>query len=392
MGRERRTALPPQACARDDAAGAVQALPSAAAHELGLAYPCGDAPGTGEGRRVAPGVQWLRLPLPGTLGHINLWAVQEEGGWAVFDCGMSTPDCMAAWRALLAPDGPLGGRPPTRLIATHMHSDHVGLAGWLHREYGCELWMTRGEYLQARLNLADGQRAAPPEALAFQRRAGWDAAQVEEFGRRFGSMGRVMAPLPETYRRVQDGQRLRIGAHDWHVVVGSGHSPEHASFHCPALGLLVSGDQVLPLISSNVSAGFAEPLADPMAEWLDALAKVARTVPDDVLVLPAHDEPFHGLHARVRALADRRHDALDRLREALQEAPLRAVDTLHALFGRKRFADPTTFKLATGEAVAYLSHLLARGEIAVADDAQGVAWYRAAAQSPPDTPSKETEA
>lgn len=337
-----------------------------------LRYPCGPRPEPGAAREVAPGVLWLALPLPkGTF--FNAWAVRDGDGWTVFDTGMSTPAAQAAWRALTAPGGPLQGLPITRLIATHLHADHVGLAGWLQEQYECPLWMTRTEYLQAQVMVAQSARPVP-EALHFYRRAGWDAARLAAYE----PVSRSMAPLPGSFRRIVDGERLRIGEHEWEVVVGSGHTPEHACFHCPALDLFLAGDQVLPLISSNVSVTHLEPEADPLRGWLDSLAMLRQRIPDSVLVLPAHDDPFLGMHARIDALADKRHRSLGRVREALVQAPRRAVELIPALFGRASFDDTFVQMLATGESIAYLNYLIARGEAAVADDGEGIAWYRAA--------------
>lgn len=341
----------------------------------GLDFPCGSAPATGQAKEVAHGVLWLRVPLPAAkAAHINTWALRDGDGWAVVDTGMFAPVCLDAWNALLAEDGALGGEPLTRVFATHMHSDHVGMAGWLTRRAGCELWMTRTEYLNARLNVADTEREAPDQAIAFYRRAGWDKGPLEQFRIGYGRFGKVTSPLPEGHRRLHDGQRLRIGDHQWHVVVGNGHSPEHACLYCPELKLLISGDQALPLVSSNVSVLTTEPHADPMHDWLTSLDKLWRTIADDVLVLPAHDDPFLGLHARLDSLAAKRHRALNQVRQALAARPQRAIDIVRVLFGRG-LEDWFVLKLATGEALAYLNWLIGRGEAMVHDDAAGVAWY-----------------
>lgn len=347
---------------------ACQALPRL---DMPLQFPCGPAPQPGQAHEVVPGVLWLRIPLPTSSMGINAWAVRDGEGWAVVDTGMHSEPAERIWRAACAADGVLGG-PPTRVFGTHLHADHIGMAGWLCRAYGCTLWMTRTEYLQARVLIADKDRPLAPEVLDFYRRAGWD----EETLAQYRLLGRHTTPLPESYRRMQDGQRIRIGQHAWKVVTGNGHSPEHACLHCEELGVLISGDQVLPAISSNVSVSPAEPHADPMGEWLASIDKLRQAVPDDVLVLPAHGEPFRGLHHRLDRLAEKRHRAFARLRPCLAAAPRRAVDTLEALFGRTRFPDVFTLQLATGEAIAYLNHLIERGEAQATLDAHGRCWYR----------------
>ena len=342
-----------------------------------LTVPCGEPPAPGSAKAVAPGVLWMPLPLTASAMTINSWAVRDGAGWAVVDTGMANEPAMAAWRALTAAAGALGG-PPTRVFATHMHADHVGLAGWLTREHGCELWMTRSEYQQSRIMVADNGRPIPHEALDFFRRAGWPEDSLGHY-RPLGSM---TTELPQSYQRLQDGQQLRIGEHLWQVVVGNGHSLEHACLYCPQLRLLISGDQVLPTISSNVSVTPMEPHADPLAEWLASIAKLRRLIPDDVLVLPAHHEPFFGLHARLDRLARKRHDALHRLRGWIASQPRRTVDAFEPLFGRSQFTAPFTLQLATGEAVAYLNHLVQRGEASVTRDAEGRHWYRGRDASP----------
>ena len=263
-----------------------------------------------------------------------------------------------------------------------MHPDHVGMAGWLTRKFGVRLWMTRLEYLTCRVMVSDSGREAPPEGTDFYRRAGWGAAAIESYRLRFGNFGKYIHTLPDSYRRLQDGEELRIGEHLWRVVVGNGHSPEHACLYCPALKLLISGDQVLPRISSNVSVYPTEPDANPMADWYASLAKLKREVPDDVLVLPAHNECFRGLHARLDSLHKGQDRALERLRRALGGEPRRAVDVFTALFARPiAETDLNLLSMATGEGLACLNYLLQRREIDCEIDAQGVAWYRLAAQA-----------
>jgi glyoxylase-like metal-dependent hydrolase (beta-lactamase superfamily II) len=264
------------------------------------------------------------------------------------------------------------------VLVTHMHPDHVGMAGWLARKFQCRLWMTRLEYLTCRVLVADTGREAPDEAVTFYRRAGWDEDAIERYRTRFGGFGRNVHALPDSYRRVVDGESIRIGRHDWRIVVGNGHSPEHACLYSPALKVLVSGDQVLPRISSNVSVFPTEPDADPLGDWLASLAKLRAQVPDDVLVLPSHNEPFRGLHARLDALEAGHRRSLDRLRGLLAEGPCRAVDAFSALFARNIGADQMLLGLATGESIAHLTHRVARGEATSGLGDDGVLRYRLA--------------
>jgi glyoxylase-like metal-dependent hydrolase (beta-lactamase superfamily II) len=338
-----------------------------------LIYPFEAAPAAGKVLKVAPGVVWMRMPLPMALDHINVWGLEDDDGWAIVDTGMRTDETLAAWRELFASS--TEQRPLTRVFGTHMHPDHIGMAGWLTRKFGCRLWMTRLEYLNCRVLTADTGREAPEDGINFYRRAGWSEGAIENYQARFGNFGKRIHALPESYRRIADGEEIRIGANTWRVIVGTGHSPEHACLYCADLKLLISGDQVLPRISSNVSIHPTEPDADPMREWLESLAKVKREVPDDVLVLPSHNECFRGLHARLDYLAASQERTLDRLRKTLKE-PRRAVDVFAALFGRSiDETDGGLLNLATGESLACLNYLLHRGEIQRNLDDQGVARY-----------------
>ncbi|MCP5272008.1 MAG: MBL fold metallo-hydrolase [Burkholderiaceae bacterium] len=337
-----------------------------------LHYPLGDPPASGEAREVRPGVLWLRMPLPFALNHINLWALDDGDGWAVVDTGTQTPEVLAAWRTLLAPTGALRGRPVTRVIATHMHPDHMGMAGWLTRKYDARLWMTREEYLMCRTLAADTGREAPDDAIRFYRRCGWPDEALDTYRARFGGFGKYMHALPDSYRRIVDGETLAIGEHAWRVTVGRGHSPEHACLVCDDLGLMISGDQVLPRISSNVSVFPTEPDADPLREWLTSIDTLRGTLPDSLLVLPAHGEPFTGLHARLDRLAAGHAKALQRLRRSLIE-PRRVMDLFGALFARPIDAASEVLGLATGETVAHLNHLRERGELSMTVGADG-AW------------------
>ena len=345
-----------------------------AAVPAGITYPFGSAPDPGQAAAVAPGVLWLRMPLPmAGLNHINLWALEDGAGWTLADTGMQTPETAAHWQSAFA--GPLARRPVTRVICTHMHPDHIGMAGWLTRQHECRLWTTRLEYLTCRMLVADTGREAPADGVRFYRAAGWDEDALGHYQARFGGFGKAVYTLPDSYRRVVDDEEVRIGGRIWRAVVGRGHSPEHLCLHSAELQVLISGDQVLPRITSNVSVFPTEPDANPLEEWLESLAAIKQRVPDDVLVLPSHNEPFRGLHARLDALIAGHEQRLARVHQLLAN-PRRAVDLFAVLFHRRIGVD--MLSMATGESIAHLNCLIGRGLALREVDSSSIAWYRRA--------------
>jgi glyoxylase-like metal-dependent hydrolase (beta-lactamase superfamily II) len=339
----------------------------------GLTYPLERKPEPGEALEVAEGVRWVRMPLPFALNHINLWLLDDgEAGWAIVDTGLKLRETEELWQRIFS-EG-LDGRPVSRVIVTHLHPDHVGLAGWLTRKWNTDLWMTRTDYLMCRVLAYDTGREAPEDGVRFYRAAGFTEAQLERYVKRFGMFGHGVMAMPESYRRIRDGDTLYIGGRNWHVITGGGHAPEHATLWCPELQLYISGDQVLPTITSNVSVWPTEPHADPLSEWLESSRRIKAAVPGDVLVLPAHQRPFRGLHLRIGQLVEGHEEGLDGLVKLLRE-PRRAVDTFGTLF--KREVTDDLLIMAAGEAVAHLNTLLARGMAEVERDADGVDWYRA---------------
>lgn len=347
-----------------------------ATSRAGLTYPWGEAaPQSGQIIPIAKGIHWARIPMPGSLGHINSWLLDDDGGMAVVDTGLYLRLCSDEWKALFT--GDLADQPISRVVCTHLHPDHIGLAGWLAKKFDAKLWMTRGEMLTAKVILADTSDTVPDVVLEQSRAAGWSEEQIERFkSAGWGRFGAAVYPLPRGYRRISDGEMLQFGAHQWRVVTGSGHSPEHACLWNEKEGVLVSGDQVLPRISSNVSVTLHEPDGDPLGEWLASIDKLLATIPSDVIVCPAHGDPFRGLHIRLMALRDEHRMRLYKLAEAISEKPMRAVDSFPYLFNRTITDEHV--HLATGEALAHLVRLEAEGRI-VREMVDGVNWYHGAA-------------
>jgi len=329
-------------------------------------------PADGETLTVAPGVKWLRMPLPFVLNHINLWLLEDGDGWCIVDTGIASKPTQAVWESLL--DGELAGRPVTRVIVTHLHPDHMGLAGWLHERTGAPVWMTRSEYLSARVLFAD-QPPAPSETLAFYRAAGFTDEQLATYSAGFGVYRKLLSTPPMTFSRMQADDQLSIGQHTWRVLIGRGHSPEHACLYCAELGVLIAGDQALPNISPNVSIWPTEPDANPLHDWLESCRVLPTQMPADVLVLPAHGRLYTGLGARMAELIAEHEQALDAARAACAE-PRRAVDLFDALF--RGAVNGGNRVMAAGEAMAHLAYLEKAGELQAHTDSSGVRWYQRA--------------
>ncbi len=345
----------------------------------GLTYPLGEhAPKYGEIYPLADDLGWTRMPVPGNLNHINIWLLGDEDeqgeGVAIADTGLFLPDVVDYWKGLFA--GALADKRISRIIATHFHPDHVGCAGWLANKFKVPVWMNRTEWLLTRLLVAEQLDHPPKEVVAQRKYSGYDEERLEKFRTGgWGNFARAVSRLPSGHRRLDDGQVVRIGHRDWHVLTGGGHTPEHACLVDHSNGVIIAGDQILPRITSNVSMMDIEPDADPLGEWLASIAKFRAALPDDMLVLPAHGEPFKGVHVRLDRLADGHHERLDELAEALKTTEMRGVDTFTLLFARP--IDDSVYGLATGEAMAHLRHLERNGR-AVCEIRDGVGWFTAA--------------
>ena len=330
--------------------------------ETGVRHPWPDPPPEGEATEIADGVLWMRLPLPMRLDHVNCYALRDEDGWTVVDTGFDTRRSRAVWDRLLA--GPLAGAPVVRVLATHQHPDHIGLAGWFMAQ-GADLLTSRTAWLMARMLALDVQDRATPEQLTFWRRAGMDADRLAQRAtERPWNTGDVVHPLPLGFRRLTEGQVIRLGGRNWRVAMGEGHAAEHVTLWSQDDDLVIGGDQLLPGISPNLGVYPTEPDANPVQAWLDSCARLAALARPGHLVLPGHKLPFTGLPARLAQLAENHESALRRVEAALAEAPRTAVGLFDILFRRK--IGDKEYGLALVEAVAHINALAARGRIAPA--------------------------
>ena len=320
---------------------------------------------------VAAGIFWLRLPMPYALDHVNLWLLADGNSWTVIDCGPADATSRRHWELIC--DRHLGGRPIQRIICTHNHPDHLGLAGWLSRRFNGELYLTRGEYKNFQELLNDIKNGDFSAAQHFYHAAGITGKWLDHFETEIRSYLSLVAPLPEGYHPLQDGDQLRIGTYNWQIVIGGGHSTEHLCLYCPELEIFIAGDQLLPVISSNVSVWPRDPEANPLAEWLAACRRLRRILNNRILVLPAHGRPFRGAGNRLETLLDETGIRLDKLRAACQERR-RLIDLFPALFAAEIKND--NLLMACGEARAGCNYLLAQARLTTTADKHGVLWYQ----------------
>ncbi|MDR0478468.1 MAG: MBL fold metallo-hydrolase [Burkholderiaceae bacterium] len=352
--------------------------------ERALHYPLANRlPPAGGAIEIAPGLKWLRMPMPFALDHINLWLLRDrvEGrdGWAVVDCCIDCPEGRAAWEDIFERE--LEGLPIVRVFVTHMHPDHVGLAHWLCERWSapgwdCRLWMSAADYQTARYF---SQNVSPETgadiARYFASHGMTNPDDLEQLHQRRFYYHSLVPRVPRAYARLLDGLDVTIGGERWRCIVGHGHAPEHIALYGAARGILISGDMVLPRISPNVSVYDPEPEGDPLALFLASLERY-RALPADTLVLPAHGKPFTGLHTRLDQLRDHHHERLADVMVAARQKPVSAWDILPLLFHRKLDLHQSTF--AVGEAVAHLNNLWHTGQLTRARGADGIWRYAAA--------------
>src|SRR5436190_21841294 len=274
-----------------------------------LDYPLGDAlPELGRALQIAPGVRWVRMALPFALDHINLWLLKDEidgrEGWTIVDCGITNDATRAAWEQVF--DNELGGLPVLRVIVTHMHPDHIGLAHWLTERWQCRLWISATDFNAATLASRSTTGFGGASAALFMGSHGLtDPQAMEKIKARSNYYASMVPQVPSRFRRLMDGDLASIGPAsatvDWRCIAGYGHAPEHMSLHGAALGLLISGDMVLPRISTNVSVFDLEPEGNPLRLYIDSIRRLS-DLPAGTLVLPSDGRPFRGLHTRIDQL------------------------------------------------------------------------------------------
>jgi glyoxylase-like metal-dependent hydrolase (beta-lactamase superfamily II) len=357
--------------------------------EQQLDYPFGDElPATGGAIALAPGIKWIRMALPFALDHINLWLLRDEvddpvvpgkkiQGWTAVDCCISADTSKAQWETIFATQ--LEGLPILRVIVTHMHPDHIGLAWWLCERWStpshvCRLWISATDHSIARINSKSTAGFGGDSAARFFASHGLvDQESLGKIRARTTYYSNMVPDVPATFCRLMDGKTVAIGSggqrRNWRCISGYGHAPEHIALYCEELGVLISGDMVLPRISTNISVIDLEPEADPLGLFLESIARYL-ALPADTLTLPSHGKPFRGLHTRIGQLQEHHRDRLAEVLQACGERPHSAADILPIMFTRKLDLHQTTF--AMGESLAHLHYLWLDGELKRRLDSDGV--------------------
>ncbi|MEP7061804.1 MAG: MBL fold metallo-hydrolase [Betaproteobacteria bacterium] len=341
---------------------------------LKLDHPFAAPPSIGAATLVAPGIHWLRMPLPFALDHINLWLVDGEHGFAAVDCGYGDDVTRGMWQRHFTTT--MRDRPITALLATHYHPDHLGNAAWLAARFDVRVTMTHAEFLHAGAVWRDQAPLGAGAHASFLRAHGMAPEHLDALAARGNAYRRGVPALPESFVRIVDGDAVTLGTRDFHVITGFGHSPEHAALHCAAAGILIAGDMLLPRISTNVSAWPGEPDGDPLLRFLDSLGRFEQ-LPPDTLVLPSHGLPFRGIALRVAQLRAHHHARLAELEDFVRVSgrPVSACDVLPTLFRRELDLQQRFF--AMGEAIAHLNHLWHAHRVERTVDADRSILYRA---------------
>jgi len=329
-----------------------------------LDYPYPDTPQPGATIEVAPGVRWLSMPLPFALDHINLWLVGET----IVDTGIGDAATRALWEKILLQ------KQIKRVVLTHYHPDHAGNAAWLVQKFGAEFWTTQGEYLTAHAVRASGAGYTTEAVLEVFRKNGLSAERAATMGGRGNRYAALVPEFPHSYRRIIEGDRVKMGGHEWRAFIGHGHAPEHLSLYCEALNVVIAGDMLLSTISTNVSVWSIDPEGDPLRLFLESLQRY-RELPEDVLVLPSHGKPFRGAHTRVAELEAHHQGHFAKMENILKNKQCSAGELLGVLFRRPLDAHQTFF--AMGEAIAHLHYLYYAGRLKRANGPDGIMRYAA---------------
>ncbi len=338
-----------------------------------LEYPFDAAPAPGESREVLPGLHWLRMPLPIQLDHINLWLFEEpQREWSLVDTGMAAVACTDTWERVLPP------RRLGRIVLTHFHPDHMGLAGWLQAGHG------DGVVLSSRRTFESWRRMVdePPPDVRHRQAQFLEAhglAGASEKIEHMRVLGRhaELTRTPRVGTWLADGDQVELGGYSWQCLEVHGHADGHLCLYCAEAGVLIGGDQVLPTISPNVGLAAWHWGRDVLGDYLDSLDRLA-ALPSDTLVLPSHGRPFRGLPARLADLQTHHEQELAGLAAAL-DSPQRAFELIELMYGR--VLRGVHVLLGLHECIAHLERLVATGRATREGDfVSGFRYRRASAR------------
>ena len=333
-----------------------------------LDFPFAAPPQPMELIEASPGIFWLRLPLPFRLDHVNIYLIEDGDGFTLIDTGIDNSATKALWEAWL--EGPLKHRPLKRILSTHCHPDHIGLAGWLCEKLGLPLYASQTEYLEALCVRFDPQALNSEPYLGFYRSHGLDETQIKLLLNRGLHYLRMVSDLPRTFRRVIGGETLEIGGREFSVITGGGHSPEQIMLHCAAQNVTLCADQAMARISPNISVEPRDPDGDPLGIYLRSLDQLKATLPADTLALPGHNMPFRVLHTRIDELKAHHASRCEAILRACAETPRSVVELVPVVFGRA-IEDPHQMSFAFSEALAHANYLKRLGGLVVESSAKG---------------------
>ena len=325
---------------------------------VNLNFPFSTAPEAGEIKKIADGVFWLRMPLPFSLKYINLWLLEDHDSWVIIDTGVCNDDTSALWKQIF--DNHLDGKPVSRVMATHCHPDHIGLAGWLTDYWDVELWITQSEWQQARLGVLSERETVKLLMAQHYDRLGVPAEALKRMTRIQGYFKNMNGDIPLTYHRVTADSEIMINGRIWTVIIGHGHSPEHASYYCKELDVIIGGDMLLPKITPAISVSMEEPNGNPLQRFIDSLEQFYQ-VPDTVLVLPSHEMPYHNLHTRLGELKEHHAQRCQLIVDNCEQRKS-AMEITEIMFAHRKLND-FDILMALGEAVAHIHMLMYQGRL-----------------------------
>ena len=332
-----------------------------------LYYPFSKRPPDGDTLEVASSIYWLRMPLPIALNHINLWLLEGNEGWTIVDTGMVTDESKTIWSKLF--ENSFKAKPLEKLVVTHMHLDHSGLAGWLSNQWKVEPYFTEKEFLET-VKISNGMDHEQREiSLDYYKKCGYDKESLQHFIERIEYRKSLVSKLNKSFKHIKDQEMLNLSDGEWKIIVAKGHSPEHACLYSEKKNIFICGDILLPRITPNVSVNPANPDSNPLRDWLESLEKIKQSIPHDVLVLPSHGYPYQGAHRRIEAIVNNHHEKLERIYQYIDE-PKSVTELFPVLFDSK--INQHTLVLAVGETMSHLNYLVAENRLKKSIDEKGL--------------------